>query len=376
MRGDMTKRALSVLHIGAGRYSPNDRGHGTFSIWRELGRGFSRYTVVGRSTAPRSAVLEEGSLAVHLAPSLISSESEFLLMQFFTLNVARRVKPDVVVAQCPVLGGLAGLATGAPVLMELHGAHYFARPTMPDRNSILRGLARLSLPRATRIRALSSGMKARLLAVYGDDLAERTVVLPPRVDLSVFAAADRDWSIKNRRPIALMVGGVNDNKGQARFLTSVLSTQLDIDVWIAGDGPDRELCQQIVSRHGAEVRVRFFGHVTQGELATLLVEADVLVQYSRTEGTPRAVLEAMASGLPVITTPAGFVADILPFGGQGQILGATPDDEIVGALTTLFADVAQRERLGRAGRVFVEQAFDAEEVFERYRSLIAETAAR
>ena len=202
---------LSVLHIGGGRYRPDDRGHATVAIWRELARGFRRYTVVGRSTAAAPARLDEGTLAVHLLPSRWRTDGEFLLSQFRSLAVAREVRPDVVVVQCPVLGGLAARRiardTGARVLVEFHGAHFFADGPRLSREGLIRSLTPHGLRGAARIRVLSAGMRDRLGGSYGADHLPRTVVLPPRVDLSRFAQVRQDRRIAGR-PKVVMVGSV------------------------------------------------------------------------------------------------------------------------------------------------------------------------
>jgi hypothetical protein len=101
---------LSVLHIGAGRYSIEDLSHPTLEIWRSLASGFKRYTVVGRSIEANGARLDLGNLSIRLLPSWVEREAEFLMTQFQAVRVAADVRPDVVVCQSPVLGGLAALA--------------------------------------------------------------------------------------------------------------------------------------------------------------------------------------------------------------------------------------------------------------------------
>src|SRR5688572_6705135 len=99
---------LSVLHVGAGLYAPDDRQHSTFAIWRALVAGFRRYTVVGRNRAGGDAAFDEGNLSVRLIRSFMKREAEFLLTQFRAVPIGRKVAAQVVVAQCPALGGVAG----------------------------------------------------------------------------------------------------------------------------------------------------------------------------------------------------------------------------------------------------------------------------
>lgn len=373
-----TPEPISVLHLGAGRYDPDDRSHATFDIWRELAKGFEQYTVLGRSTDNRPGVIREGNLSVHLVPSRMVREVEFLFTQFRAVKLADQVGADVVVSQCPALGGLAAMRIarrrGAKVLLELHMAAYMEPAPRFSRWWLLQRLSRITLPRATAIRVLSKGMRARLLSFFGANLADKVTILPPRVDLKRFAETKTDWRITGR-PIAVIVGSVTERKGQLRYLKAVLGSDLDVTTWIVGDGPDRLACETFVASMGAQDRVRFFGSVSHAELAAILPRADVLVLFSSMEGTPRAIMEGMAVGLPIVTTDAGFCADIVENGVEGIVLGAEPERELSAALARLFADEPLRASMGRAGRARVEREFDADKVFAGYRALISETAA-
>jgi glycosyltransferase involved in cell wall biosynthesis len=366
-----------ALHIGAGRYDANDRSSPTFEIWRNLALGCDSYSVIGRSVHARTQRLLHHNVHVTLMPSWFRSEAEFLLTQFASYPLARQLRPNVVVAQCPALGGLGALAfkmmSRARILMEFHGSHYFQR-TPSSRAWLIQQLTRLSLPHATRIRALTERMKREIGLHFGERYLDRTVVVPPRVDLSTFRNVKSNWRLQ-AKPRVLIVGTLNENKGQGRFLQRVLEDRLNLEVWLVGDGPDRVRCQELAARYGRTDDVRLFGRLGHCELAELLPEADVMVVYSREEATPRVILEGMAAGLPIVATDVGFIRDILGADQEGLILGDQPEREVVALLLALFDDEALRTRLGTAARSRVEAEFSADVVFARYQALIRETAA-
>jgi glycosyltransferase involved in cell wall biosynthesis len=97
--------------------------------------------------------------------------------------------------------------------------------------------------------------------------------------------------------------------------------------------------------------------------------------YSKSEGTPRAMMEAMATGLAGVTTDAGFCADDVGHGVEGIVLGADPDNEIVGVLGSWFEHPEVPRRMGLAARARAQREYDAVELFQNYMALIAETAA-
>jgi glycosyltransferase involved in cell wall biosynthesis len=101
---------------------------------------------------------------------------------------------------------------------------------------------------------------------------------------------------------------------------------------------------------------------------------DVFVMYSRTEGTPRAMMEAMAVGLPVVSTDAGLCGDVFTDGEDGFLLGGDPDKEIVDCLQRFVADRGLGRRMGLSGRARALRDYDAAKLFPAYRSLIVETA--
>ena len=369
---------LSVLHIGAGRHDPLDSNHSTFDIWRELAKGFRKYTVVCRSNQASYSRIELGNLTVCFLPSKFESEAEFLVLQALAVSIGAEVRADVVVSQCPVRGGLAGTVLGRKIgsklLSEMHGYEYFSDAKFGGSHWAIQKMTGYPLKHSCRIRALSEGMKSRIISRYGDELESKIVCLPPRVDVEKFSQFKRCWSIK-ATPKLIIVGSVNERKGQVSLVTTLLNSNLDFVIWIVGDGPDVPRVRKIANDLGGSERVKFFGQITHSKLAQLLPLADVMIQFSNNEGTPRAIMEGMVVGLPIITSNAGFCSDVVENETQGFVLGAEPTSEIVERLDILLGDENLRSRMGQAGRKRAVEEFNANSVFDRYRTLIRETAA-
>jgi glycosyltransferase involved in cell wall biosynthesis len=372
-------RDLSVLHIGAGRYSPEDRAHVTYGIWSELASGFGSYQVLARSRdAPADWV--DGNLRVTLIGSRMNAEAEFLFTQFKAVPHGLRSKPDVIVCQSPVLGGLAALIiarlTGARILMELHGMEFFAPARFGSRWWLLQRLSRFALKRADRIRVLSPSMGEAVARLYGADLALRTRSLPPRVDVSRFVATER-----RRRPgdplRAVMVATVVENKGQLRLIRALTDAPFAVELHIVGAGPDLAAVKetaQALATGTSKLRVVAHGSLSHAAVADVLRLCDVFVFYSAYEAAGRAMMEAMAVGLPVITTDAGFCVDLLEHGREGFILGPDPDHEIVPVLNGLRENPELAQRMGTAGRERAEREYASDKLFKQYRELIVEAA--
>ena len=372
---------LRVLHIGSGNYRPKDRAHATYAIWRELASGFRAYRVIARSVrAPGD--WSDGNLRITLLPSFSHREAEFLLTQFIAVAKGIRDRPDVIVCQSPALGGLAALLiarlTGARVLMELHGAEFFSPSRLGSREWLLQKLSRFALHRADRIRVLSARMGELLAARYGASLVPRIRVVPPRVDLSRFHRSTKKRPLTNQPLQVVMVGTVNTNKGQLRLIRALKDVRFPIELHIVGSGPalaDVRVQADRLDGKGSGLSVIFHGSLDHAAVAEVLRKMDVFVMYSRIEATPRAMMEAMASGLPIITTNAGFCADVVEHNCQGFVMGEDPDREVIYLLERIHKDRALAERIGEAARKRAHSDYDSVKLFNDYRLLIAETAA-
>jgi glycosyltransferase involved in cell wall biosynthesis len=367
---------LRVVHVGSGHYRPGDQDHVTYAIWRELASGFGHYHVIARSSA-HPADWTEGNLRITLVRGWMRREAEFVVSQFATVPLIVRDRPHVILCQSPVAGGLAALVaagrTGARLLMELHSDIYLPPFRFGSRSWAYHHLSRLPLRRADRIRVLSVGMLTRLAQSFGDEIARKARVLPPRVDLAGFGPGPSERTRSG--PLRLiMVGSIIPRKGQLRLVDALQAARFPIELHLIGDGPDLAQCRARAGRNPARLTIVCHGAVPQSALPALLRDADVFVLYSNSEGTPRAILEAMAAGLPVVTTDAGFCADIVGHGIEGFVLGPDPDSEIIPLLERFHNDPALARKMGSAARTRAERDFDSVRLFEDYRRLIAETA--
>jgi glycosyltransferase involved in cell wall biosynthesis len=114
--------------------------------------------------------------------------------------------------------------------------------------------------------------------------------------------------------------------------------------------------------------------VAQKELAGILREHDAYVHYSVTEALPRAILEAMAMGMPVVATNVGFVAALMQNEVNALLLDPPWDEHLAIALSRLADSESLRRTLGIAGVETIRKYFEWNAVFNLYRAAIAATA--
>ena len=174
---------------------------------------------------------------------------------------------------------------------------------------------------------------------------ERLHFLPNVVDCDQF----RPGPPKENGPVRLLtVGRLGKEKRVDRFLSLLShlrkrSPQLQFEGEIIGDGPLRPRLEQQARDLGLIPGVvRFRGAVA--DMATVYKDANVLVHTSDHEGTPNVLLEAMASGLPVVATRVGGVAEIIKHGETGYLVEVGNDDALLLALLKVVGD----ENLRRA----------------------------
>ena len=133
---------------------------------------------------------------------------------------------------------------------------------------------------------------------------------------------------------------------------------------IAGDGPLRAELDRLAGELGIAARVRFTGFLDQAKLREEVYRSHVFLHPSRTgkdgnrEGVPNSMLEAMASGAPVIATRHGGIPEAITDGVSGLLVAENDADALAKALREVLTDAARAAALGAGGRKAVEDRFD------------------
>ena len=367
---------LKVIHLSATRKSASDvPTDSTFKIWRELSKNTASYLVLSRSKnlTFSSARLSRTGRWRGL-PSFKTSEFEFFITQFLWLIQIVRQRPHVIVVQCPMSGGLvAGLAQyliDTKIFVELHGNHFFSSENL--RGRLVKCVTRFVLKRATRIRALSSSMARKIEVEYPSANSASIVVIPPRVDRRLFSNEKFDYSTG---PVInlVMVGAVNENKGQLRLLNSLQGSGVSYRVHLVGNGPDLPIIKSTALQY-KNSQIVFHGAMTHGDLGALLPQMDVLVLNSKTEAVPRVLLEALTVGLPIIASDCGFCGELLEYGKYGSIFEVGDDTRLLALLGQLADGDDLFKNKAVLGQVYARDRFDSDEIFKLYREEISKAA--
>jgi glycosyltransferase involved in cell wall biosynthesis len=175
---------------------------------------------------------------------------------------------------------------------------------------------------------------------------------------------------------AVYAGRLSDEKGVDVLIRAVAlapGAQLEI----VGDGPARPGLETLVDQLGLRDRVTFHGRLDAGSLAGVLTRAAVAVVPSRWyENQPLAVLEAFASGLPVVATDLGGIPELIEPGVDGQLVPADDPPALAAALRPFLEDPSLALRAGAAGRAKVEREHGPELHLERLMTIYDEARVR
>jgi glycosyltransferase involved in cell wall biosynthesis len=139
---------------------------------------------------------------------------------------------------------------------------------------------------------------------------------------------------------------------------------------IAGDGPQMPLLQSLAKELGIEDRVFFLGWQSRLQLMKCYQQANLFLFPSRHEGMPNALLEAMASGLPVVASCVAGNEELVMDGETGYLVPSEDVEALQMALKKLLLDPARREQMGMASRERVEANYSWESTAQQYALLL------
>ena len=144
----------------------------------------------------------------------------------------------------------------------------------------------------------------------------------------------------------------------------------DVRLTIVGDGVDRAHLEARAANLAG--RVRFAGYLGQSGVARAMAEADALILPSFAEGLPVVLMEAMASGLPVIATQVGGVNELVEDGVSGFLVPASDAPALTRRILDLASDPGARISMGTMGRARVAAEFDARQEAARVATLFVQ----
>jgi colanic acid/amylovoran biosynthesis glycosyltransferase len=146
-------------------------------------------------------------------------------------------------------------------------------------------------------------------------------------------------------------------------LQQIVSHHPNLVLTLVGDGVDRVALETLAADLKLTPYLKFVGYQSQDAVCQYLLNSDIFVLPSFSEGLPVALMEALAAGVPVITTAIAGIGELVEDGVNGYLIPPGAVEPLVQRLKQLLDDADLRQRMGKAGRIKVEQEFNlAQEV--------------
>ena len=357
-------------------------------------RGYRTLLLTGE-VSPGEGSMEYLALEKNIAPIKIGALSRRIswyrdlttLLQL--VRIFHRERPLVLhthTAKAGTLGRLAAIATGVPVRVHTFHGHVFRGYFSPLVTQAFLAIERFLARHTDRIIAISDSQKHELAEIYRIAPAEKIAVIPLGFDLGPFLAVDgRHGALRESLGCSVKtflvgwVGRLTAIKDPDLLLSSarrLIGNSDDVRFALIGDGELRKHCEDQIQAAGLGKAVSLTGW--QLQLDRIYADLDLVVLTSINEGTPVALLEAMASGKAFVATDAGGVRDLMVGSArqhsgfeifENGILVPRNSERIAQAMTYLMDHPELRRAMGHVGRSFVKARFSSQRLADDLESL-------
>lgn len=354
-------RLFSRLNVG---------GPGVHVILLSAGlrdRGYETKLVVGQES-PREGNLDELAKARGVTPIRMGGLGREVrplgdLRALWGLyRMLRRYRPHIVhthTAKAGALGRLAAWLARVPVIIHTYHGHALTGYFGGLKAAIFLRIEAL-LGRLTDVLVTVSEAVKQDLVALGVAPAEHIRVIPLGLELERLAAAlpggslRREAAFPDGAPLVGIVGRLVPIKDLPTFLRAavrVRQARPEVCFSVVGDGEDREALE-ILTRELGLVPAVFF-HGWRRDMAEVYGDLDLAVNCSRNEGTPVALIEALAAARPVVATAVGGTPDLLGGGSRGLLVPAGDPQALAAAMLMALSGGPEVDARRQAGREHV-----------------------
>jgi glycosyltransferase involved in cell wall biosynthesis len=356
----------------------------------------SRYVdglkVVTDNVVARDATLPPNMEVIKLPAIRIPKVYGATKILFYSMApVLRRNDVDVLYVRTfspPELSAIwvAKTLSDMPSVLVLPGTWLFGHPSEArGKERFYRFFLRRALDACDRVVLYSRLMLPEIMLYHPKLDVSKVVYIHNAVNVRRFSpdgeVSQRLMSLKDGRKCVLYVGRVNEKKGVRDLIRAfeiVLSKQRDCILAVAGSG-DKEYVEKLVKevgKAGLGDHVYFLGPVPNSEMPALMRAADIIAYATREgEGIPRALLEGMACGKPVVATEVAGIPEAVIDGVTGFLVKPRDVAALADRLSILLMDDSLSREMGLRARRHVETEFNYDTVIPKIASLLREVAS-
>jgi len=302
-------------------------------------------------------------------------------------RLIRQQRPHVVhthTAKAGVLGRIAARLAGVPVVVHTYHGHVLRSYFGPLRTVLFRGLERVLGHASDALVAVSDSVKDDLVALGVAD-AGKIRVVPLGLELTHLTGVlprgglRSPAGVPDGAPLVGIVGRLAPIKDLPTFLAAAAAVRRSVPearFAIVGDGEERDALEAEAARLGLDGAVHFHG--CHRDMAAVYGDLDVVVNCSRNEGTPVALIEALAAGRPVVATRVGGTPDLLAEGTHGVLVPPADPEALAAAICAILRAPEGARARAACGRTYVLRQHSADrlvrDVDALYRQLLRRPA--
>lgn len=239
-----------------------------------------------------------------------------------------------------------------PLILTLHRGDIYALSP----KSIPKFIVKYFLRQAKVLIAVSHDLKSKLVNEFFID-ENKIEIIDVGVDLSVFKpsfAFEKNY-LKKKLGLSidkftlLFISVIRKRKGLDVLFNALKKNRFlqNIETVIIGDGPDKPYFEAMAQSKELKSNVSWMGEIKNKNLPDWYVAADAFILPSRSEGTPTVILEAMASGTPVIATKVGGIPEVITHKTNGLLFDSEDEIQLNHLLSVIYEDTNLREKLAR-----------------------------
>ncbi len=275
-----------------------------------------------------------------------------------------RKQYDIVHANWLIPQGIVQAFLSKPYVVTGHGGDVKSL-----NKGVMKRLKRRCIRKASYVTTVSEPLMQTVNEIYHN---EHTAIISMGCDTDKFGKEYRkeNYFGQNGRKVVLFAGRLAEKKGVTYLIEAMRNT--DAVLVIAGDGPLREALMEQAQEFGD--RVKFLGARTHEQLRDIYASADLFVAPSITasdgdqEGFGLVILEAMASGLPVIASKSGGIIDLIQDGSNGLLTKEKDSQDIADKINKLLSDQELCRRLTEEGAKTAAK-YDYSEIGKQYAAI-------
>ena len=356
------------------------------------GRVFESTLVTG-VTAPHEGDFHDLAAAHDLTPIVVPalgrevSPVDDLLALASIVRLVRASRPDIVhthMAKAGTLGRLAAAVCRVPLVVHTYHGHVFHGYFGPTKTRLFLTIER-ALGKLTQRIVVVGERQRDEIAAFGVAPREKLLPIPLGLELTRFLRAGEhrgqlryELGVPDQTHLVGIVARLVPIKAHEDFLSAarlVLAERPTTRFVIVGNGERREQLEALVDAFGLRAQVSFLGW--RRDLERVYADLDVVALTSRNEGSPVALIEALASARPVVATAVGGVPEVVLDGQTGVLVPPSDPAALAQAILRLLGDPSLAQRLGAAGRWHVYPRHDAGRLVDDMRALyLRELGAR